>query len=177
MGKFIDLTGEKYGRLLVLKRDENKIGMTAWICICDCGNIVSVAAKQLRRKDEIRRTRSCGCYKVESFVKRNKKYKYWLKSYKKAAEASANKRKSVTQCLRGHKYNLENTYINKRGHRSCRECNKLRMRQKRSTAKGWISSYLTNLMYDNKTQKKKWLAKKKQIDKELKWLMNSEEQL
>ena len=38
MGKFIDLTGQKFGRLLVLERAENKYGRTAWKCKCDCGN-------------------------------------------------------------------------------------------------------------------------------------------
>lgn len=57
--KIEDLTGQKFGRLLVKARAPNKIypsgqQATMWICICDCGQtktirsfIVSVALKIL----------------------------------------------------------------------------------------------------------------------------------
>ena len=43
MGKFIDLTGNRYGRLVIVERAENRItnsGQTKamWKCLCDCGN-------------------------------------------------------------------------------------------------------------------------------------------
>lgn len=34
-----------------------------------------------------------------------------------------------TECLRGHEYTPENTFINKRGERSCRECRRTKWRQ------------------------------------------------
>ena len=41
MGKFIDLTGQKFGRLIVIERDNNtnKKRGTFWICKCDCGTV------------------------------------------------------------------------------------------------------------------------------------------
>jgi len=44
MGKVIDITNQRFNKLLVIKRDfEKNINNKAyWICICDCGNIVSV---------------------------------------------------------------------------------------------------------------------------------------
>lgn len=60
MAKLIDLTGQRFGKLLVLERDFNypKKG-TYWKCKCDCGNIISA------RKDQLTRTknpkRCCGC--------------------------------------------------------------------------------------------------------------------
>lgn len=59
MGAFIDLTGQKYGRLTVIERVENINGRVAWKCKCDCGNEINVIAKSLRNGN----TKSCGCLK------------------------------------------------------------------------------------------------------------------
>lgn len=57
-----DLTGRRFGRLIVLYRDEDAIHpggskSIKWVCRCDCGNITSVYGGSLRRGD----TTSCGC--------------------------------------------------------------------------------------------------------------------
>lgn len=44
----------------------------------------------------------------------------------------------VTHCPRGHKYTPENTYVSKRGQRTCRECCQTYYRR------NWIPSTLTN---------------------------------
>lgn len=54
----IDLTGKRFGRLIVLNRDANKGIQPTWRCICDCGNEVVVQGCNLRDGA----TRSCGCY-------------------------------------------------------------------------------------------------------------------
>lgn len=57
----IDLTGKRFGRLLVIKR-EGKIGAhAAWRCICDCGNETIVRGDHLRHN----KTRSCRCLENE----------------------------------------------------------------------------------------------------------------
>lgn len=58
----IDLTGKRFGRLLVLGRDETKAkdGHGRWMCQCDCGNTVSVRSNNLASGH----TKSCGCYKL-----------------------------------------------------------------------------------------------------------------
>lgn len=67
---FIDLTGNRYGRLLVLYRDKNKLGKTKghwsvmWTCQCDCGNQKSIATSSLNDGS----TKSCGCLSGESFI-------------------------------------------------------------------------------------------------------------
>ena len=59
MGKFIDLTGMKYGRLSVKQRVENdKNGCVRWRCECDCGGVTVVRANALRKGHIV----SCGCY-------------------------------------------------------------------------------------------------------------------
>ena len=61
MPNFIDLTGDKYGRLTVLERAANKGKKTAWLCQCDCGNQVVVTSTHLRSGH----TSSCGCWLKE----------------------------------------------------------------------------------------------------------------
>lgn len=66
--KALELTGSKFGRLLVLSRAKNKgIGTSAkaqWLCSCDCGQQTTVAGYSLRSGN----TKSCGCLKVEASI-------------------------------------------------------------------------------------------------------------
>ena len=61
MSKIIDLTGQRFGKYLVLERDNTKPkGKTCkvyWVCQCNCGNIKSVRADHLKSG----KTLSCGC--------------------------------------------------------------------------------------------------------------------
>jgi hypothetical protein len=56
MGKFKDLTGQRFGRLVAVERANNKGTRAAWVCQCDCGESSTVSGKDLRRG-----TKSCGC--------------------------------------------------------------------------------------------------------------------
>lgn len=58
-----DLTGLRFGRLVVVERnvDMPKSNGVYWKCICDCGNIVSVISRSLTKGY----TKSCGCLKSE----------------------------------------------------------------------------------------------------------------
>lgn len=58
MGRLIDLTGQRFGRLTVLGRDLSKTGDAVfWNCKCDCGSIKSIVGSNLRYGH----TQSCGC--------------------------------------------------------------------------------------------------------------------
>lgn len=59
--KRIDLTGKRFGRLLVLEFDSTRNSKTYWKCICDCGNIKIVRSSDLR----VGKSKSCGCYRKE----------------------------------------------------------------------------------------------------------------
>jgi hypothetical protein len=59
--KFIDLTGQKFGRLMVIQRVENIKGRTAFLCKCDCGNLIKVIGHNLKTGT----TKSCGCLAIE----------------------------------------------------------------------------------------------------------------
>lgn len=66
MGAFRDLTGQRFGRLTVLRRAEDKVfpsGKTGivWDCLCDCGKTKTIDGHALKNGA----TRSCGCLKDE----------------------------------------------------------------------------------------------------------------
>lgn len=61
MGKFIDLTGQQFGRLTVLSRAENKGKTTMWNCTCICGKNLQVGSANLIRGI----AKSCGCYRLD----------------------------------------------------------------------------------------------------------------
>lgn len=56
--KLINLTGQKFGRLTVIERHDQK----RWKCVCDCGNTTFSDGYQLRHGIAM----SCGCYQKES---------------------------------------------------------------------------------------------------------------
>ena len=68
MGKFIDLTGQRFGRLTVKQRGSNaKDGRIQWICICDCGAPIEVRSYALKGGH----TKSCGCFRLEVLKRAN----------------------------------------------------------------------------------------------------------
>lgn len=67
MSKFIDYTGQKFGRLTVVSLTAPYVSpsgnkTTKWSCSCDCGSVdVVVAGTKLKSGH----TQSCGCYQKE----------------------------------------------------------------------------------------------------------------
>lgn len=65
--RLVDETGNRHGRLIVLKRVENeKRGEAMWLCRCECGNETRVIGYDLRRGH----SRSCGCLKIDTDQRR-----------------------------------------------------------------------------------------------------------
>jgi hypothetical protein len=68
--KLIDLTGQKFERLLVLRKGlkrypgKNSSAYVHWKCKCDCGNILTIGGDSLRNNH----AKSCGCIKKEKFI-------------------------------------------------------------------------------------------------------------
>lgn len=72
---FIDMDGQVFGKLKVLKFDYKNKKHTYWICQCQCGNTKSIDGTNLRTGV----TLSCGCLAesyVASYLKRYLKEKY-----------------------------------------------------------------------------------------------------
>jgi hypothetical protein len=65
MGKFRDLTGQRFGKLFVLKKSPNKnpSGKIKWICKCDCGNVKEITGGDLVSGKIV----SCGCQNKDRF--------------------------------------------------------------------------------------------------------------
>lgn len=58
VNKLADKTGQTYGWLTVLHRDDSKFGRVYYVCECKCSKQVSRRASRLNDKE----FRSCGCY-------------------------------------------------------------------------------------------------------------------
>lgn len=58
MGKVLDLTNQRFDRLIAIPPTEQRDdGNMVWECRCDCGKTVYVGARRLVEKN----TKSCGC--------------------------------------------------------------------------------------------------------------------
>ena len=55
--KTVDLTGERYGKLVVLELDHIERSIKYWKCKCECGNTTVVREGNLKSGT----TKSCGC--------------------------------------------------------------------------------------------------------------------
>jgi hypothetical protein len=90
MTKRINLEGQEYGRLTVLRLAQIDLhGRTHWLCLCQCGQLIVVLAAQLRRGN----TRSCGCLQREQSRKRftthgdreSAEYRTWIGMIERSA--------------------------------------------------------------------------------------------
>lgn len=66
MGSYIDLTGQRFSRLKVVRREDDRVypngsRIAQWECVCDCGNRVVKTAQSLRSG----KSKSCGCLRNE----------------------------------------------------------------------------------------------------------------
>jgi hypothetical protein len=62
MHKCKDITGNRYGKLIVIKRvKSDKQNNSRWLCQCDCGNTT------ITRKNALKsgQTKSCGCIHIK----------------------------------------------------------------------------------------------------------------
>lgn len=59
--RFIDKTGNRFGRLLVVRLEGHQSKHITWLCRCDCGNTTIVSGNHLANGH----TQSCGCFEKE----------------------------------------------------------------------------------------------------------------
>ncbi len=64
----LDLTGQRFSRLVALSRVTNDpnalVDRVRWMCRCDCGELAIVNTTYLRDGS----TRSCGCLRKEKYA-------------------------------------------------------------------------------------------------------------
>lgn len=94
--KLIDITGKRYGRLIVdAQAERNRHSHTMWKCRCDCGNTVIVSGQSLKSGN----TLSCGCLRKEKMHQEKLKhghsgtrlYKIWKDINKRCANPRHNR--------------------------------------------------------------------------------------
>jgi hypothetical protein len=64
MADILDVTGERYGRLIAIKRVASKPGATMWLFRCECGVEKEIPLRSVRQG----KTRACGCLGKERRV-------------------------------------------------------------------------------------------------------------
>lgn len=76
MPPLIDLTGQRYGKLVCLYRVENdNYGRSKWRCQCDCGKVIDTSSNYLRTGS----VSSCGCLRHHiNGSAYDKLYKRWI---------------------------------------------------------------------------------------------------
>ena len=92
MGRFHDLTGQRFGQLLVIERAEDKTTgskpKTMWRCLCDCGKETVVWGSSLTQGTTV----SCGCKKRKhGFANKERLYETW-QNMKRRCNNPRNKR-------------------------------------------------------------------------------------
>jgi len=60
MGKRLDITGQRFGRLVAIRPVGSRNGKILWRCICDCGKFYVTAGSTL----QLSKCRSCPCRKT-----------------------------------------------------------------------------------------------------------------
>ena len=71
MSKTIDYSGQLFGRLKALRKDQSLgLAQVHWIFDCSCGNQVSKRIKDVKSG----RTSSCGCLRKEMIAEKNKSH-------------------------------------------------------------------------------------------------------
>lgn len=82
INKFINLTGKRFGKLIVIKHiEKDKYKHHKWLCLCDCGKEKFIRNDHLKNGD----TKSCGCIQRERATKhghyknnkQSKEYRTW----------------------------------------------------------------------------------------------------
>lgn len=63
-----DIKGNRYGRLIALRRAENRGRTVFWVFKCDCGK-----EKEINKTSVLAgKCKSCGCYRSEYISEKNK---------------------------------------------------------------------------------------------------------
>lgn len=97
MGKHVDLTGQRFGRLTVLKQIETPPFMTGnsrWYqCRCDCGKVIDVRGNSLKQGQ-----RSCGCLRDKNPIPAGQRFGRLVVLEKVAAPAGKNFERAWYKC-------------------------------------------------------------------------------
>lgn len=98
MRKYLDISGQKFGKLTAISRAENNDhGRTVWLCKCDCGNEKLILQGALRQG----LTKSCGC--LRHGQRGTRLYNIWAHMKQRCNDPNSNRyrlygAKGITVC-------------------------------------------------------------------------------
>jgi hypothetical protein len=99
--KVKDITGEKFGKLTVLKRDgytNGKRKSILWLCKCDCGNEVKRTSAHLKQNNA---SSTCGkCRLINDSDYLGKTFGYW--TILSVAKSNSRKKSYICKCICGN---------------------------------------------------------------------------
>lgn len=121
---FIDLTGKRFGRLIVKKLHYSTPKRKYWLCQCNCGNEKIIVGDHLSNGN----TRSCGCLLKEFISKLNFKHG-------DAINYKASKEHAIWSKMKSRCYNINDYKYKIYGARGIRVCER------------WLNNYI-NFLYD-----------------------------
>ena len=111
----VDMSGQIFGRLTVIRRNGTRGSGALWLCRCECGNEVTVARSELKRGQ----SKSCGCLRSERLrvraIARNTKHSQCRRRNSTGAWNSW--RAAIRRC--GEADNIHSKYYRDRGVRVC----------------------------------------------------------
>jgi len=84
--RFIDRTGQVFGRLIVKAYvDKDSKGRSVWLCICLCGGAAKISGTNLNSGD----TKSCGCLRREQSTNRCRTLRHkWKHGHSRVGKVS-----------------------------------------------------------------------------------------
>jgi len=134
MGKVIDLTGQTFGELTVLRRAGSDHGAT-WVCLCSCG----VECVKLGHKMVSGHTKTCGHSTAKTPEEMREYKKEWAREHtglQGRPKNCKNQNTDKTHCIRGHEFTPENTRMfgENKEQRKCLICHREDSRQRMKLA-------------------------------------------
>lgn len=147
--KIIDITGKKYGKLTVLKRDgytNGKRKKILWLCECECGKLVYRTATHLKQNNNC----SCGeCNKEKDEDIIGKQFGYW--EVLKRVSPKSRKRRYLCLCKCGNMKEVNYDSLKLGKSISCGCYHKEEM-IKRQTTHGQSGNRIMTIYYDIKSR-------------------------
>ena len=115
-----DEAGNRYGRLLVLKRaGSTKNREAQWLCRCDCGNERVVRGSSLRREH----SKSCGCLRKgkrrEGTNEVGNKYGRWIVLQRAERKGKWNGARWLCRCSCGTEREVDQAHLRDSSSKSC----------------------------------------------------------
>lgn len=105
MPRVLQLKGKRIGNLLVIEREENRGGISYWLCECDCGKRISVRGYYLNREQQ---TCCVSCAQFKHGKCESREYQSW-REMKRRCNNKENENyggRGITYCERWEEFEL-----------------------------------------------------------------------